>query len=64
LLTDDKEPKISGYLIIGDQHYQIVGQRISNIRTNLFVKHAGEMDTQADMFDDRSQPSDSKCDLP
>ena len=57
LMFDDKEPKISGYLIIGNKHYQIVGERISDIRTNLHIRKTGETDDdeQEDMFDDRSQ---------
>lgn len=67
LLFDDKEPKISGYLIIGSDHYQIFGQRISNIRMNLTIKKIidGEP-VQTDMFEGKadasSRPSESECD--
>lgn len=64
LLFDSKEPKISGYLIIGDDHYEIYGQRMSDIRTNLTIKKTSETAEQTDMFDDRSGESGArKCDL-
>ena len=64
LLFDNKEPKISGYLIIGDDHYQIVGEKISDIRTNLTVKKIAAEEEQTDMFNDRSGESGArKCDL-
>lgn len=53
MLFDNREPKISGYLIIGNAHYQIVGERISDIRTNLTVKKIFEDNPeQKDMFDE------------
>ena len=64
LLFDDKEPKISGYLILGDVHYQIVGQRVSPIRTNLHLRKTGETEQQEDMFDEPSQSGDGQRDLP
>ena len=65
LLFDTQEPKISGYLIIGGKHYQIVGERVSDIRTNLHIRKTGDTDEQTDMFDDRSGPSGArKCDSP
>lgn len=67
-MFDDKEPKISGYLIIGRSHYQIVGQRVSHIRANLTIKKIAEdiqEAEQADMFDERSGASgERKCDIP
>ena len=64
LLFDDKEPKISGYLILGDVHYQIVGQRVSRIRTNLHLRKTGETEQQEDMFDEPSQSGGGQRDLP
>jgi hypothetical protein len=64
LLFDDKEPKIHGYLILGNDHYQIVGKKISDIRTNLHLRKVVESDAQKDMFDDRpSEAGARKCDL-
>ena len=64
LLFDSKEPKISGYLIIGNDHYQIIGQKISDIRTNLTIKKIVDEQEQADMFDGGSGESGArKCDL-
>lgn len=69
LLFDSKEPKISGYLIIGNDHYQIVGQRISDIRMNLTIKKIVEGEpVQADMFEGTADASSgsgqSECDQP
>jgi hypothetical protein len=65
LLFDPKEPKIHGYLILEGKHYQIVGQKISDIRTNLHLRKISEPDEQEDMFDDRSsQSGERKCDSP
>lgn len=66
LLFDKVEPKISGYLIIGDDHYQIIGQKVSDIRTNLTIKKIAETadEKQTDLFDGRSSQSGArKCDL-
>jgi hypothetical protein len=55
LFFDDKEPKIQGYLIIGNDHYQIVGHKVSDIRTNLKIDKIGATSQeQGDMFDGRS----------
>jgi hypothetical protein len=63
LLFDDKEPKIHGYLILGNDHYQIVGEKVSDIRTNLYVRKVVETEApQQDMFDDH-QASDKWRDL-
>jgi hypothetical protein len=53
LLHDTVEPKISGYLIIGNSHYEIVGQRINDIRTNLHIRKTGETQRQGDLFDEK-----------
>jgi hypothetical protein len=53
LLFDKVEPKISGYLIIGNEHYQIVGERMSDIRTHLDLRQTGEATSmQGDLFDE------------
>lgn len=67
LLFDSKEPKIAGYLIIGKDHYQIFGQRVSDIRMNLTIKKIVDGEpVQPDMFegtaDAASGPSESECD--
>ena len=51
LLFDTKEPQIHGYLIIDGQHYQLVGQKVSDIRTILHVRKI--IETQDDLFNDR-----------
>jgi hypothetical protein len=58
LLFDSREPKISGYLIIGNAHYEIVGQRMSDIRTHLHVRKTGETAKQEDLFDENPRKSD------
>jgi hypothetical protein len=65
LMFDTKEPHISGYLIIGNTHYEIVGQKINQIRTHLEVRKTGEVQQQQrDLFDDGSAASgERKCDL-
>jgi hypothetical protein len=54
LLTSKHEPKITGYLIIGNDHYEIIGQRMSAIRTNLELRHTGETETRGDLSDGSS----------
>ena len=62
LLFDDKEPKVSGYLIIDGKHYQVVGEKISDIRTNLHFRKMSEGDPamQGDMFDERSSEAGAR----
>jgi hypothetical protein len=63
LLFDTKEPKVSGYLIIGKDQYWIVGHKVSETRTNLTLRKA-EVEPEPDLFDDRSGVSgERKCDL-
>lgn len=57
LLFDSREPLISGWLVIGDKHYEIFGQRMNDIRTNLHVKLTGERHGQS------SASGERKCDL-
>lgn len=65
LFFDDKEPKIQGYLIIGKDHYQIIGQKVSDIRTNLKINKVSEGQEQGDMFDGRSsEAGERKLNLP
>jgi hypothetical protein len=54
LFFSKSEPRISGYLIIGDEHFEIAGWHASEIRADLKIKKTGETSTQKDMFDDRS----------
>jgi hypothetical protein len=51
LMFDVREPKIHGYLILGDTHWQITGERISDIRTNLHLRKMDE-EEQEDLFDE------------
>jgi hypothetical protein len=55
LLFDQLEPKIHGYLILGNDHYQIVGEKISDIRTNLHIRKIVETTAQEDMFDEKAK---------
>ena len=65
LFFDDKEPKIQGYLILGKDHYQIIGQKVSDIRTNLKINKVSEDKEQGDMFDGRSgEAGERKRNLP
>lgn len=66
LLYGDNEPKITGYLIIGKDHYELIGHKVSDIRTNLTIRKIIDEDAeQTDMFDDRSEQSgDRKRDIP
>lgn len=50
---DKNDPLITGYLILGDEHYQIVGERMSKIRTHLHLREVTEKDRrQKDLFND------------
>lgn len=52
------DPLITGYLILGDEHYQIVGQRMSKIRTHLQLHKIADKDRrQKDLFDEPSGPA-------
>jgi hypothetical protein len=54
---------ISGYLIIGDQHYEVYGKRVSDIQTHFHVVHT-ELASQGDLFDEQSsQSGERKCNL-
>lgn len=62
ILHDSKEPMITGYLIIGDKHYQIVGERMSDIRTNLDIRETFDTEVQEDLFDENtSRSGERKC---
>jgi hypothetical protein len=62
-MTKDKRGKgvlihgevISGYLIIGKKHFEIYGQRVSDIQTHFHVVDADL--TQGDLFDEQSSLS-------
>jgi hypothetical protein len=55
LLADSHGPTLSGYLVIGNDHYEIKGQRMTAIRTNLDVRHLGEIENQGDLFEPRGE---------
>ncbi|MEH2525826.1 MULTISPECIES: hypothetical protein [unclassified Bradyrhizobium] len=53
LFFSDREPHITGYLVIGNEHFELVGWHSTKIRADLSVKKTGER--QEDLFDgDRS----------
>jgi hypothetical protein len=52
----EDEPFITGYLIIGKDHYELVGVKRSKIRADL-TGHKIEPEPQADIFDERSGDS-------
>lgn len=62
LFFSDQEPQITGYLTIGNEHFEIAGWHASDIRSEITGRKTGE--TQKDMFDDRSGDAGArKCDL-
>lgn len=36
------DPEITGYLIIGDKHYELYGHRVSKARIELHVRETGD----------------------
>jgi hypothetical protein len=64
LFFSDDEPQITGYLVIGNQHFEIAGWHASDIRADLSIKRTSKPEQQADMFDDRScEAGERKRDL-
>lgn len=62
---DKNDPVITGYLILGDDHYQIIGERVSDIRTNLHIRQTVKTEIQEDLFDEPSSAAGQrKCDSP
>jgi hypothetical protein len=57
LFFSNSEPQITGYLTIGDEHFEICGWHASEIRADIKGRKTGEKQTQKDMFDDRSSES-------
>jgi hypothetical protein len=49
----DNEPHVTGYIVIGDDHYELAGVRRSKIRTD-FEGRKIETGQQSDMFNERS----------
>jgi hypothetical protein len=47
------EPHITGYMVFGKDHYELVGVRRSEIRTD-FEGRKIVPEVQSDMFDERS----------
>jgi hypothetical protein len=57
------EPHVTGYMTIGGEHYELVGVKRSDIRTD-FKGQKIEPDEQRDMFDDDgSRSGDRKRNL-
>jgi hypothetical protein len=48
------EPHITGYLVIGKDHYELVGVRRSDIRTDFKGRKTSPDEVQAELFDDGS----------
>jgi hypothetical protein len=46
------EPHVTGYIVIGNEHYELAGVRRSQIRTDLTVRQI--ITEQMEMFDDGS----------
>jgi len=69
LLHGEHEPKIVGYLVIGGEHYEVIGRKVSEVRTDLKVwkNDVGATEAQGDLFDEHDQHSgqsgERKCDL-
>lgn len=64
LFFSDTEPRITGYLVIGNEHFEIAGWHASDIRAEITGRKTGETAKQEDMFDDRSGEAGArKCDL-
>lgn len=60
----NEEPFVTGYLIIGERSYELVGIKRSDIRTDLKARKI-EPEEQLDMFDDDgSGQGDSKLNQP
>jgi hypothetical protein len=57
---------VTGYLVVNGVHYEIVGKRMSDIRTHLqATKTFEEQFVQQDFFDERPSTSGQrKCDSP
>jgi hypothetical protein len=53
LIFDGME--VTGYLIVGGVHYEIMGKRMSEVRAHLHVTEISEQ--QEDLFDGRSGAS-------
>lgn len=47
----EDEPHVTGYLTIGDEHYELAGVRRSKVRTD-FEGRQQERERQRDMFDE------------
>lgn len=50
----EDDPFITGFLTVGDDHYELVGVRRSKVRTDFTAKKHQRQEVQTDMFDDRS----------
>lgn len=53
------EPYITGFLTIGKEHWELVGVRRSDIRTD-FTGHQQPQEKQVDMFDERGSGDGGK----
>jgi hypothetical protein len=47
------EPHVTGYMVIGNEHYELAGVRRSKIRTE-FTGRKTPIEPQMEMFDDGS----------
>jgi hypothetical protein len=66
LLFGNHEPRITGYLIVNGEEYQIIGRKITEVRTELSLHGADDetQEVQGDLFDENtSQSGERKRDL-
>ena len=48
------EPHVTGYLVIGDEHFELVGVRRSAIKTEFRGRKNAPREQQGDLFSERS----------
>ena len=64
LFFSDREPQITGYLVIGNEHFEIGGWHTSKIRADLQIKKTGETRKEPELFDEGSASGAAQCDQP
>ena len=64
LFFSDREPQITGYLVIGNEHFEIGGWHTSSIRADLKLRKTGETKPaeQTDFFDAGSGSGETERD--
>ena len=51
------EPHVTGYLVIGDEHFELVGVRRSAIKTEFRGRKNEPREKQGDLFNERGADS-------